>query len=71
LGIIIHVAKNSLEFYQPLLGQMHIVLAQSSPRQVLHIYGAPADRWCGSHRPSHRGNRQPAPNKKEALLAIL
>jgi hypothetical protein len=41
--IIVHVAKNSLEFYRPLFGQMQIALAQLKPGQVLHVHGAPAD----------------------------
>jgi hypothetical protein len=41
--IIVHVAKNRVEFYRPLFDQMQIALAQSSPGQVQHIYGVPAD----------------------------
>jgi hypothetical protein len=35
--LIIRVAKNKVEFYRPLFGQMQTALAQSRPGQDLHV----------------------------------
>jgi hypothetical protein len=42
--VIVHVAKNKVEFYRPLFGQIQTAVAQVKPGEVLHVYGLPSDQ---------------------------
>ncbi len=39
--LIIHVARNKVEFYRPLFGQMQAAMARVKPGEVIHVYGSP------------------------------
>ena len=42
--VIVHVAKNKVEFYRPIFGHMQTAVAQVKPGQVLHVYSPPSDQ---------------------------
>ena len=39
--LIIHVARNKVEFYRPLFGRMQAAIAGVKPGEVIHIHGSP------------------------------
>jgi hypothetical protein len=41
--VIVHVAKNKVEFYRPIFGQIQTAVAQVKPGEVLHVYSLPPD----------------------------
>ena len=42
--VIVHVAKNKVEFYRPIFGKIQKAVAQVKPGEVLHVYGPPSDQ---------------------------
>ena len=42
--VIVHVAKNKVEFYRPIFGQIQTAVARVQPGEVLHVYGVPSDQ---------------------------
>lgn len=41
--VIVHIAKNKVEFYRPIFGRMESAVARIKPGEVIHIHGIPAD----------------------------
>ena len=41
--VIVHVAKNKVEFYRPIFGAIESAVALVKPGEVVHVYGSPSD----------------------------